>query len=255
MLIAFANWLQRPMVLLWLAYFAILEILSWGTSSWPSGPCLISPDQNQYPTNNNDQHSCPTFFIGSLIILGRFDRFIGDHDKSIVAVFTIVLAISTIGLWISTKSVAIAGKAAADHIPLVERAYIFCGPLADPDGLKIDASGSPFIRVEVGNYGQTPGILKTVYGEWSLLATASNVPVYQHGDSAPFDVVIARAETKAVPLTFQGPPLSLAGWAYFFGYIEYVDIFKITRRSRFRLIVTRDGKWRPDGPPAWNDWD
>lgn len=81
------------------------------------------------------------------------------------------------------------------------------------------------------------------------------MPIYKNGDAAPFDLVVARQGPKILPVKFQGPPLSLAQVAYFFGYIEYLDIFKVKRTSRFRMIITPSGGWEPDGPPAWNDWD
>ena len=90
------------------AFLVFAECLSWWTASGP-GPCLISPQQYQTAPNQNNQESCPTFFVGSLVILGRVDRFIANHDKSIIAVFTIVLAISTIGLWLSTYEMAKSG--------------------------------------------------------------------------------------------------------------------------------------------------
>jgi hypothetical protein len=108
MLTGVSAWFARPMVFIWTAYFSALELLSWLLASAPG--CLISPDQDGHTGENNNQQGCPTFFGGLLILLFRADRFIEHHDKSIVAVFTVVLAISTIGLWISTYHLWGAGE-------------------------------------------------------------------------------------------------------------------------------------------------
>jgi hypothetical protein len=48
-----------------------------------------------------------------------------ERNAGITALFTVVLAVSTILLWIVTRTAAEAAKIAADHIPRVERAYLF----------------------------------------------------------------------------------------------------------------------------------
>jgi hypothetical protein len=139
-----------------------------------------------------------------------------------IAVFTYTLKRSTDKLWAAgerqiavAKEAADAAKTSADHIPRVERAYMFCGPTAAPHGVKVSAVGIPTVQLEVINYGTTPGILKNLYGEWSLLKATSDIPVYEHGDAAPFDLVVARGEKpKVLPVTFKGPPMSLAQLTY-----------------------------------------
>jgi hypothetical protein len=120
MLRTVASWFQRRIVLIWAAYFSILEILSWALADAPG--CLISasssfidPDQNDRAGYNDNQHGCPTFFVGLLILISRADRFIEHHDKSIVAVFTVVLAISTILLWRATQHLYEAGERQLTH--------------------------------------------------------------------------------------------------------------------------------------------
>src|SRR3954453_9014624 len=46
----------------------------------------------------------------------------------VLALFTGILGLSTVGLWIQTRKAADAPKTAAEHIPRVERAYMFGGP-------------------------------------------------------------------------------------------------------------------------------
>jgi hypothetical protein len=104
----------RAAILL-LGYLVILEGVSWWTSSIP-GTCLISPEQHNHVENYNEQQACPTFFRGSLILLGWADRWLEHHDKGIVAVFTIVLAISTIGLWKATRDLWRASESELAHL-------------------------------------------------------------------------------------------------------------------------------------------
>jgi hypothetical protein len=63
---------------------------------------MVYSEENQQADNDNKKKPCATFFEGTLILFGRADHFIERHDKSIVAVFTVVLALSTIGLWLAT---------------------------------------------------------------------------------------------------------------------------------------------------------
>lgn len=106
-------------------YLIFLEGLSWLTSTG-LGPCIVSPEQHDHASENNHQQPCATFLQGSLILLGRADHFVESHDKSIVAVFTIVLAISTILLWRATSKLHRAtlglAKGADEQIELSKKA-------------------------------------------------------------------------------------------------------------------------------------
>jgi len=103
------NGQTRLLLLLIFGFLAFAEASSWVTASWP-GDCLVNPEQGPRSSNDANQKDCPTFIAGSLILLKRADRVIGRHDKSIVAVFTVVLAVSTIGLWIATLDLFRAGE-------------------------------------------------------------------------------------------------------------------------------------------------
>jgi hypothetical protein len=107
--------------------------------------------------------------LATLIGSGRecLGLFLHDSAEEIIAIFTIILAISTSLLWCFTRAAAYAAKAAADHIPRVERAYVFGGgPIqrCDADGKPLDPPELGW--VSVGNYGKTPAILKKV--EWGF---------------------------------------------------------------------------------------
>jgi len=113
MLASIASWFQRRTVLIWSAYFVILEILSWPLADAPG--CLIHPDHNDGAGYNDNQHGCATFLVGLVILLGRGERFLEHHDKSIVAAFTVVLALSTILLWRATHHLYEAGERQLTH--------------------------------------------------------------------------------------------------------------------------------------------
>jgi hypothetical protein len=123
--------------LLVLAFLFLLfaEGLSWVTASWP-GECIVSPEQNDAASNQANQKNCPTFHVGMWILVKRADGVIGRHDKSIVAVFTIVLAISTIGLWRSTRalwhSTEATGERQIRDTEILQRAYVS----VEPDGIE-----------------------------------------------------------------------------------------------------------------------
>jgi hypothetical protein len=107
--------------------------------------------------------------FSTLMSKGRecLGRFLHDSAEEIIAIFTVVLAISTILLWFSTRAAVDAAKAAADHIPRVERAYIVGGGPIRRRGADGEFLDPPELGwVSVGNYGKTPAILKKV--EWGF---------------------------------------------------------------------------------------
>jgi hypothetical protein len=80
--------------------------------------------------------------------------FAHENHGPIVAVFTIILAFSTIALWVSTRDAALAAKAAAEHIPTVERAFIHGG--VHPKGRALVCDGKKIrVRFSMANYGKT----------------------------------------------------------------------------------------------------
>jgi hypothetical protein len=107
--------------------------------------------------------------LAALISRGRecLGLYLHDSAEEIIAIFIIILAIFTSLLWCSTRAAAYAAKAVADRIARVERAYIVGGgPIqrCDADGKPLDPPELGW--VSVGNYGNTPAILKKV--EWGF---------------------------------------------------------------------------------------
>jgi hypothetical protein len=89
--------------------------------------------------------------------------FAHETHGPIVAVFTIILAGSTILLWISTRDTAIAAKVAAEHIPRVERAYLFLWKELKHK-ITPNPLGGDILEVQFAfhNHGKTPAILRRI---------------------------------------------------------------------------------------------
>ena len=171
-----------------------------------------------------------------------------------IATFAGILALSTLLLWVFTMRAANAARGAAKHIPAVERAYIFIQP--SERGGFIGPGDTTVAFVEVQNFGPTPGFLETLYGEFSHSKPTGKAPRYDAAKGTKFaiDTVIGKSEIPT-PLhqRFETPGL---GPTYFFGYVEYRDIFKRPHTSRFCALLTpMDGTTALAGDRAWNSWN
>jgi hypothetical protein len=143
----------------------------------------------------------------------------------------------------------------AQRVPILERAYIFAGPTniqADNDRIRV--------QITVGNSGRTPGIVVAVCAEFSSLPPQSPEPHYET-EVKRVDFVINSsiglnpndpANRVVLPLAFKG---NLTNPIYFWGYIDYIDIFKQPHTSRFCTeLLPSLGKYRPLELRLWNDW-
>jgi hypothetical protein len=108
--------------------------------------------------------------IGSVILVYMrcSGKFLDGHGGGITALFTIVLAASTILLWRVTNKAAEAAKAAAEHIPRVERAYMFWGPGKISIGENPKEGKFTVIEMNVTHFGETPGFFKRIGYKFSL---------------------------------------------------------------------------------------
>jgi hypothetical protein len=95
------QWIRHIAIVFFV--LASIEGVSQVTVMGPS-ICLMHTTDQEQAAYDYKKDDCPAFTMGTLILLGRLDHFFESHDKSIVAGFTIVLAISTIGLWLSTAA-------------------------------------------------------------------------------------------------------------------------------------------------------
>lgn len=155
-----------------------------------------------------------------------------------------------------TNKAANAAKLAAEHIPTVARAYFF-GGLTD---ITIDAGRTKTtLKITVDNPGRTPGVLRSVYGQFSLSPPKGDIPTYEHGARYEMPLVINSsnglnptepANRIVLPVIFNS---DFTDPHYFWGYFEYVDIFNKLHMSRFcTIIFPAVGKFDVAGSPAWN---
>jgi hypothetical protein len=84
-----------------------------------------------------------------------------ERNAGITALFTVVLAVSTILLWIVTNKAAKAAQAAAEHIPIVEGAFVYVLLVADliGDQLDVGSVSQPLLQIRLKNFGKTPAFI------------------------------------------------------------------------------------------------
>jgi hypothetical protein len=182
-------------------------------------------------------------------------RFLFGTAQRALAVFTGLLALFSVLLWIYTKRAANAAQRAAEHIPAVERAYLFAAPAFI--GANQDKTETT-VEITVDNPGRTPGILTSIYGQFSNKPPKGDAPHYNGGGSHPFELTVnsTNGDPRArvvLPVVFK---TDFAEQQFFWGYIEYLDIFKKKHISRFcTLIFPAESRWQVTGGRAWNDWN
>lgn len=207
--------------------------------------------------NNYYQKHC-TAFNGPVIRVTRYililtDSFLVSYEHELIAGFTIALGFSTVLLWMVTRKAASAAQIAAEHIPRVERAYIFFDP--GQIGVSTEEDGETFTTVTptITKYGQTPGFLKKIFLEFSAIEPKGAIASYDDDGVWNCDLVIDTKIPINSPLTFCSAILVPH---FTFGYIEYLDIFGQTRKSRICFkIFPASGAWEFAGGAAWNAWD
>ena len=180
-----------------------------------------------------------------------------------------------------TRIAALAAKASAESakeqvaitklgVIDLERAYFAVGPGSQSyDYIKTSAalarghyiSSDPMevtVILTLTNTGRTGGTLKKVYGEFSQTPPLGDKPVYKNGDSVPADFAIQAHESILLtPFEFKD---GFIGPQFFWGYIEYEDIFRNKRISRFcnRIVPERHpskGKFQLAGSDGWRECD
>jgi hypothetical protein len=143
----------------------------------------------------------------------------------------------------------------------LERAYLAAGPTQ----IKIDFVKQPQkqvyvpsapvelrVKLIVHNTGRTAATIKKIYEEFSDLLPQS--PTYDSVQPILTDLSIAAGKESVLdPFEFQS---DFVGPQFFWGYIEYVDIFKNKRVSRFCTHLEPDqGKYQIAGEDPWRDCD
>jgi hypothetical protein len=170
--------------------------------------------------------------------------FLETYEHSLIAGFTIVLGISTVLLWTVTKTAADAARIAAEHIPIVERAWIFCEPA---DIRQIDYEHISF-ALNIKNHGKTPGFLKAIWAEVRNDEPFDPNPTYLGRQGTQTNVVLSAGETRpSADLMYAGTE------RYLYGYARYTDIFNEIQVTRFCFLLEPESRQiSMAGHPAWN---
>jgi hypothetical protein len=150
----------------------------------------------------------------------------------------------------------------------LERAYLAAGPTQ----IKVDFVASDTARSRgfympsdpqelrlkllIHNTGHTGGTIKKIYGEFSDILPDS--PTYESVAPIITDLGIAASvESVLHPFEFQS---DFIGQQFFWGYVEYTDIFKKTHTSRFCTHLEPAergtmGKFQIAGSDPWRECD
>jgi hypothetical protein len=161
-----------------------------------------------------------------------------------VATFTGLLFLVTFGLWWATYRLVIGAKKTAEQ---QLRAYVFPS-LADGEKLFLDESGRLCAPLIIKNYGQTPAYklrCSVFVGRYKLpLIEILDSPDYDNGSLGCLAPNQVFRQYPALPRKLsqieEADIKSEVCGIYVWGYLEYVDIFKIQRKVQFRMISTGD---------------
>ena len=160
---------------------------------------------------------------------------------------TALLALSTLLLWFYTRRVANAAKAAAEHVPAVERAYVFGGP-TDLFLLHDQAT----VRLAMQNYGKTPAIIREWLVEFLAEEPKGREPTYGSSDRTVTNEILEPCKLFSPATVYRSDDPAPF---YIVGYIVYDDVFRRPHTTRFCVGIARDGKAAFAGHPAWNAYD
>ena len=150
-------------------------------------------------------------------------------------------------LWVYTRRVANAAKIAAEHLPAVERAYIFGGP-TDLFLLHDQAS----VRLAMQNYGRTPAVIRGWLVEFLAQEPHGRKPAYDESKRTATNEILEPNKLFSPPVVFRS---EIAAPFFIVGYILYDDVFRQSHTTRFCVGVARDGKAAYAGHAAWNGYD
>jgi len=172
--------------------------------------------------------------------------FFGSVERGLVT-FTALLALSTLLLWFYTRRVALAARAAAEHVPAVERAYVFGGP-TDLFLLHDQAT----VRLAMQNYGKTPAVIREWLVEFMAEEPKGKEPVYDGTNRTVTNEILEPFKLFSPATVYRS---EIPAPFYIVGHIVYDDMFRRTHRTRFCVGVARDGKAAFAGHPEWNAYD
>jgi hypothetical protein len=113
------------------------------------------------------------------------------------------------------------------------------------------------LTLHVHNTGRTGATIKKVYGEFSRVPPGDKV-AYKNGSEVITDLSVAAGEkNELTPIAFED---EFIGDQFFWGYLEYFDIFKINHTSRFCAAIVpapapNNGKYQLAGSESWRECD
>jgi hypothetical protein len=171
---------------------------------------------------------------------------LGSVERGLVILMAL-LALSTLLLWIYTRRAANAARAAAEHVPAVERAYVFGGP-TDLFLLHDQAT----VRLAMQNYGKTPAVIREWLVEFLAQEPRGRKPSYDGGKRTVTNEILEPFKLFSPAAVFRS---EIPAPFYIVGYIVYDDVFRRSHTTRFCVGVARDGKAAFGGHPAWNAYD
>lgn len=171
------------------------------------------------------------------------------------ALFTGCLFFSTVGLWIVTRKAAVSAQLAAEHIPRVERAYLFLSGY-NGNGFIIESSNQVTITDAnllgvVTNHGKTPAFLTEIYQTLTILnrLDAFQLPLpinlaHVAGQQIP-NIAIQAGKDREIPYLIDDFFTNVLAWnniarqesvLFHMGYVRYKDIFGGKHRTGFCLF-------------------
>ncbi|MGD9503251.1 MAG: hypothetical protein AB7V40_12280 [Methyloceanibacter sp.] len=170
----------------------------------------------------------------------------GSIERSLLLI-TALLALSTLALWFYTRRVANAAKAAAEHVPAVERAYVFGGP-TDLFLLQDQAT----VRLAMQNYGKTPAVIREWLVEFLAQEPRGKKPGYDVSKRTLTNEILEPFKLFSPAAVFRS---EIPAPFYIVGYIVYDDVSRRSHTTRFCVAVARDGKAAFSRHPEWYAYD
>jgi hypothetical protein len=257
------RWALRGSVALWLLY------VTWWSA--PTQTCIaVQQNKEAEQLAKTLPSNIPHFLVVGARISWCAGRSLYDDRDAVLIVATVILAIYTARLWTATKEMAsdaarvakqqaadtqtalahaktaadaataaaIAGKASADAIPTIERAYVFfdhaaTAPLNTPR-LEIPIIKPKATRqIVFRNYGKTPGIFRGMASQfryWSIepepipasdWKLAPTVVVSAGEALAPFPCILEATKDEIAEAA-----LGRGGGLFLTTRLDYEDIFE-----------------------------
>ena len=254
-----------------------VALVSWSSSRQPSNAHAAkkSSESNQAQVEHGSfgdwiTHDAAGFFALWLVIVGA-----GQAGLFFWQLRYMRKSIS------DTKALALAAQASAETakeqvaitkmgIFDLERAYLDAGPneivtrfVTDPPPVRgFYKPGDPMevvIKIGMKNSGRTRAAINRAYGEF-FQGNLGERPTYnfEAGITYVTDLSVAADEAGDFPHDFRTRRI---GEQFFFGFIEYKDIFKKIHTSRFCLMIIpslengKRGKMQFAGRDAWRECD